>query len=151
MFENIRNNLVFAAALLLTACASMPSDFQEPAFSVMNIELQNSTGLSPEFIITLRVTNPNRVPLEIIGMSYDILMEGNKVVSGVSNDFPVIGPYEEGAVRVVAQFNLVGSINLLRDLASRNNDSVKYEFIARLDFGSDYPMITIGDSGDLRL
>lgn len=142
---------VLLSVFLLTACASMPSDFQQPAFSIMNIELRNSSGLSPEFEVTLRITNPNRVSLDIVGMSYDIFLEGNKVISGVSNDFPKIEPYGEDTVSVKSQISLVGSINLLRDLARRNNDLIRYEFNARLDIGSHYQIIPIAKSGNFSL
>ncbi|NNE36684.1 MAG: hypothetical protein HKN08_00140, partial [Gammaproteobacteria bacterium] len=94
MIEHTNKLIVFCSFILLSACATnVPSDFQQPAFSIMNIELRNSAGLSPEFEVTLRITNPNRVPIDIVGMSYDISMEGNNVVSGVANDLPSIGPY----------------------------------------------------------
>jgi LEA14-like dessication related protein len=146
-----KKTYIFLSTILLAACASMPSDFQQPAFSIMNIELRNSSGLSPEFEVTLRITNPNRVALDIVGMSYDILLEGNKVVSGVSNDFPEIEPYGEDTVSVKSQISLLGSINLLRDLARRNNDLIRYEFNARLDIGSHYQIIPIAKSGNFAL
>ncbi len=84
-------------------------------------------------------------------MSYDISMEGNKIVSGVANDLPDIGPYDEAAVTVIAQINLIGSINLLRDLTRRSSDTVSYDFNARMDLGQAYPIVTIGETGKLRL
>lgn len=146
-----KKTYIFLSTILLAACASMPSDFQQPAFSIMNIELRNSSGLSPEFEVTLRITNPNRVALDIVGMSYDILLGGNKVVSGVSNDFPEIEPYGEETVSVISQISLVGSIKLLRDLARLNNNQIRYEFNARLDIGSHYQIIPISKSGNFAL
>jgi len=78
-------------------------------------------------------------------------MEGNKVVTGVANDLPDIGPYDEAVVTVIAQINLMGSISLLRDLARRNTDSVSYDFTARMDIGQTYPVITIAETGKIRL
>jgi LEA14-like dessication related protein len=151
MFNLLKKSLVIISISLIFGCATIPTDFQEPAFSIMDIEIRNTAGLSPEFEIILRVTNPNRVPLEIVGMSYDISMEGNKVVIGVANDLPDIGPYDEAVVTVIAQINLMGSISLLRDLARRNTDSVSYDFTARMDIGQTYPVITIAETGKIRL
>ena len=151
MIGLIKRMFFIAGIILLSGCASMPTDFEQPTFSIMNVELTNAAGLNPQFEITLRVTNPNRITLEIVGMSYDVYLEGNKVVSGVANEFPVIAPYGEDSVRVVAQLNIMGSINLLRDLARRTNNSVSYEFDARLDIGPGYPIIPIGESGEIRL
>lgn len=46
------------------------------------------TASPPRFEIVLHITNPNRDPLELEGISYTIHLEGNKVMSGVANDLP---------------------------------------------------------------
>ena len=135
----------------MAGCASMPSDFEEPALSITNIALRNSTGLAPQFDIVLNITNPNREPLNIDGMSYEIYLEGNKVVSGVSNNFPLIEPYSEVDVNVKAKINLLGSINLLRDLTKGSQSNIDYKLIAILDIGRSYPRINIQKSGFISL
>ena len=135
--------------LFLLACASMPTDFEEPSLTITNIALRNSNGLTPQFDIVLHITNPNREPLNIVGMSYEISLEDNKVVSGVSNDFPVINPYSEVDVNVNAMVSLFGGINLVRDLLGRNRDNIDYEFTARLDIGRGHPRLNINRTGSI--
>jgi LEA14-like dessication related protein len=134
-------------AFMLAGCAGMPSDFEQPSLTISNIVLRNSTGLAPQFDIVMHITNPNRDPLEIVGMSYEIYLSDNKVVSGVSNDFPVIEPYGEADVSVIAIVNLLGSIQLLRDLTRASQDNLDYEFMAKLDIGRAHPRINIEKSG----
>ena len=138
-------------SFIFVGCASMPFDFEEPSLSITDITLRNSTGLSPQFDILLHITNPNRIPLYIAGMSYDLYLEGNKVVSGVSNNFPVVEAYGEADVTVNATISLLGSINLLSDLTRRSQDNLTYEFVARLDVGSALPRININRTGDITL
>lgn len=142
---------VWLGVLMLAACASMPTDFEEPGISISNIALRNSTGLTPQFDITLHITNPNRDPLDIAGMSYDIYLEGNKVVSGVSSQFPVIEAYSEADVSVSAMVNIIGGINLLRELSGGAGNTLDYELAARLDIGRSHPRINIKRSGLIRL
>ncbi|MGY8814935.1 MAG: LEA type 2 family protein [Gammaproteobacteria bacterium] len=127
--------ILFLNALIIIGCASMPSDFEKPSLSITNIALRNTTGLAPQFDIKLLITNPNRDPLDINGMSYEIYLKGNKVVSGVSNDFPVIEPYSDIVVNVNALVSLLGSINLLRDLARGSQNNIDYKLVAKLDIG----------------
>ncbi|MGK0298589.1 MAG: LEA14-like dessication related protein [Gammaproteobacteria bacterium] len=143
--------IIFLITFIIVGCAGMPSDFEEPALSVTNIALRNSTGLTPEFDIVLNITNPNREPLDIDGMSYEIYLEGNKVVSGVSNNFPLIEPYSEVDVNVKAKLNLLESINLLRDLTKGSQNNIGYKLIAKLDIGRSYPRIHIQKTGIISL
>jgi LEA14-like dessication related protein len=139
-------SIIFFIALIMTGCASMLSEFEEPALSVANIALTNSSGLSPEFDIVLNITNPNREPLNIDGMSYEIYLEGNKVISGVSNTFPPIEPYSEVDVNVKAKINLLGNINFLWELTKNSQGNIDYKLIAILDIGRSYPRINIQKS-----
>jgi LEA14-like dessication related protein len=134
-------------ALIVAGCANLPSDFEEPSVSIINIDLRNSSGLAPQFDIALRITNPNREPLDISGMSYEIYLEGNKVVSGVSNNFPVIEPYSTVDVNVSAMVSLLGSINFLRGLTTRSESNLDYELRAKIDIGRSYPHVNINKSG----
>jgi LEA14-like dessication related protein len=139
--------MYFALLLILTGCAGMPTEFEKPSMTITSIALKNSNTIAPQFDVTLHITNPNRIPLNIAGMSYDIFLAGNKVVSGVSNNFPVIQPYGEADVQLNAIVSLLGGINLLSDLMRRNRDQIDYEFNARLDVGRMVPRVTISNTG----
>jgi len=143
--------IYFALLFALTGCAGMPTDFEKPSLSITSIALRNSSTVAPQFDVTLHITNPNRIPLNIVGMSYDISLAGNKVVSGVSNNFPVIEPYGEASVQLTAIVSLLGGINLLTDLMGRNRNQIDYEFSARLDVGRLSPRINVSKSGIISL
>ena len=135
---------------LLGGCAGLPADFEEPSLVVTAVDFREQRGMSPQFDVTLHVTNPNRVPLNIAGMSYDIVLAGNKVVSGVASEIPEIAPYGEADFSVSAVLSILGGINLVRQLVN-SGDRIDYEFNARLDVGSFRPRIDIREAGEIRL
>jgi LEA14-like dessication related protein len=137
--------------LFLTACATIPSDFEEPAVSVTSFKPVSSGGLTPEFEIILHVTNPNRVPLALEGMSYTIHLDGNKVMSGVANDLPTIEPYDEADVTLNARADLIGGFNLLTGLMNEHKEHLDYEFKAKLDIGTFMPLISVVKKGKLSI
>ena len=141
---------ILALWLLLGGCAGLPTDFEEPSLAVTAVDFREQRGMSPQFDITLHVTNPNRVPLEIVGMSYDVVLQGTEVVSGVANDIPRIEPYGEADFTVSAVVSLLGGINLVRQLVN-SGDRIDYEFNARLDVGGFRPRINIKEAGEIRL
>jgi len=133
--------------LLAAGCASLSPGFEQPLVEVTSIRLQNSGGLSPEFDIILRVTNPNRDALDIGGMTYTLYLAGKKVVSGVSNDTPSIPGYGEREVKLRAGLSLFGGISLLNELMTEHPQSIDYELVTRLDVGRFYPKVTIKQQG----
>lgn len=142
-------SLTIFLIIYLSACATVPSDFEEPSVSVTSFTPKNSAGITPQFEIVLHITNPNREPLELEGMSYTIHLDGNKVMSGVSNDLPTIEPYGEADVTLNATANLLGGFQLLTGLMNQTKEHIEYEFNARLDIGAFMPRIDVVRKGVL--
>lgn len=151
MLEKTRYILIqLVTVILLSACATMPSDFEQPSVSVTSFIPKSSTGLTPQFDIVLHITNPNRNPLALQGLSYSIHLDGNKVMSGVANDLPEIEPYGETDVELNATANLLGGFKLITGLMNDNNKGhIEYEFKARLDIGRFKPRIEVSKKGKL--
>lgn len=135
--------------LTLSACATMPDDFEEPSVSVTSFTPITSAGITPQFEIVLHITNPNRKPLTLEGMSYTIHLDGNKVMSGVSNDLPTIEPYGEADVTLNATANLLGGFQLLTGMMNQAQEQMDYEFKAKLDIGAFKPRIEVIKTGTL--
>jgi LEA14-like dessication related protein len=150
MIYFIRLFLISAVTIFsLTACVTTPSDFEEPSLTVTSFAPINSDSISPRFEIVLHITNPNRDPLELEGVSYTIHLEGNKVMAGVANDLPTIEPYGEADVKLEATANLFGGFQLLTGLMNEHKEHIEYEFNAKLDLGAFKPMIRVNKKGQL--
>lgn len=150
MFNLIRFSLLqLVAILFVTACASLPSDFEQPSVSVRSFTPVNSASISPQFEIVLHITNPNREALNLEGISYTIHLDGNKVMSGVASDLPTIAAYGEADVKLKATTNLFGGFQLLSGLMNENKQYIDYEFNAKLDVGVFQPSIRVSKKGRL--
>lgn len=143
--------LLMVFMLLLGGCVSIPDDFKDPGVSLKSITPRVSAGIAPEFDIVLRVTNPNRIALEVKGLTYTVHIKGNKVIDGLANEIPQIPAYGESDVRLLARADLFGGIALLADLMNSAGEPVDYEFNAEVDVGTFYPMITVQKAGQFSL
>lgn len=141
--------LQLVCIVLLSACVTMPSDFEQPSVSVTSFAPVSSSGISPQFQIVLHITNPNRKPLVLQGLSYSIHLDGNKVMSGVANNLPEIEPYGETDIELNATANLLGGFKVISGFLNENKESIEYEFKARLDIGRFKPRIEINKNGRL--
>ena len=105
----------------------------------------------PAFEIGLHVTNPNLDPLELVGVSYSISLNGQKIINGVGNQLPVIEAYGEGTFTVTAGVNVLSGIRLIRSLMEDTDGAFDYAFEAKLDPGAYRRKIRVKDSGSISL
>ena len=142
---------LFALFLLLAGCGAMRPGYEVPTVTVSSFRALPSSGAIPSFEIGLRVINPNREPLELIGASYTVSLEGHDLIKGVANDLPVIDAYGEGEFRLTASANLLAGAGFVAELLRSEKDSVSYELEAKLDVGVLRPAIRVRDAGQISL
>jgi len=143
--------VVVVTVALLSACVGMRPGFETPTVTVKSIRALPSQGALPDFEIILHVLNPNTESLKLSGVSYTVSLDGHDVVKGVGNDLPVIEGYGEADLTLTASASLFAGMGLIRDLMSRPNDNISYEFEAKLDPGPLSPSIRIKDEGEISL
>ena len=127
--------------LVLSACATMSPDYEEPTVTLSSFKAIPSEGMMPAFEIGLRIINPNSQALNLDGIVYTISLEGYELVKGVGKDFPVIEGYSEGTVQLTAAANLLAGVRFVTDMMQNQDqrESFEYEFKAKLDLGGFIP------------
>jgi len=136
---------------LLGGCASIVPDLDPPKVTVESFDsLPSETG-APRFQIKLRVTNPNKQTLDIAGISYSIEIMDKELISGVTNDVPVIEGYSEEVVTLEAGLQLFQLLRLLAGLGGTPTDSLEYRFAAKIDFNGFVPTQRIEETGEITL
>ena len=155
LLRNCSSSILSALMLcvLLAGCATLNPDFDPPKVSVDSVRSLASQDVGPRFEIKLRVSNPNTQTLNIAGISYTIELLGKELVSGVTNDVPVIEGYSEEVVTLEAGINMFQVLRLLADLGqvSANKDALEYRFAAKIDFNGLIPTQRVEESGTLSL
>ena len=134
---------------LLSACATLDPDYEEPTVVLSSFEALPAEGIAPAFRIDLRIINPNATDLNLEGIVYTVTLQGHELVKGVGKDFPVIEGYSEEVVTLTASANLLAGIRFVSELMKQPGQSLEYEFKAKLDLGGFYPSIRISESGNL--
>jgi LEA14-like dessication related protein len=143
--------IIFAWLLMLSSCASITPDLDPPKVTLESFRALPSQGNAPRFEITLRVVNPNKKTLDIAGISYSIELLDKELISGVTNDIPVIEGYSEEVVTLEAGLQLFQLMRLLTSLGSSASDSLEYRFSAKIDFNGFVPTQRIEETGEITL
>jgi len=147
-----RGALLALALVSLTACASLRANFENPSLEVTSIALLPSEGMQVNFDVGLKVSNPNRVALNVVGLAYDLSLDGFKIIQGVGNDIPAIPAYGDAEFHVSASTNLMQSFKLLSELMSKPKSILDYALNAKIDLGSTLlPALRLSDAGEINL
>jgi LEA14-like dessication related protein len=142
--------LVFSF-LMLTSCATLDPDYEEPTVTINSFRALPSEGMVPAFEIGLHILNPNSSSFQLDGVVYTVSIQGHDVVKGVGKDFPLIEGYSEQTVKLTATANLFAGMRLIMDLMNSPNKDLEYEFEAKLDTGGFGPSIRVKEKGSFRL
>ena len=147
----MRNLLAIGIVLTLAACATLTGDLDPPKVTVENVESLPGSGSTPRFLITLRITNPNKQALDILGVSYSMELLGKELINGVTNDVPRIEPYGEATVQLEAGIRLFELLRLLASLGQEQADEISYRFVAKIDFEGFLPTQRVEETGVIQL
>ena len=143
--------ILFAVVLLaLPACTGMRPGYEKPVITLESFRALPSEGSLPEFEIGLGIINPNREPLEVVGISYTVSVAGHELVKGVGKGFDVIEGYDKGSISLKAGANLLAGIRLVTDLLVRSPEYLDYKFEAKLDMGALHRAIRIREVGEFK-
>jgi hypothetical protein len=139
------------ACIALAGCATLTPDFDPPKVTVDSFRSIPSDGVGPRFEIGLRIANPNQQSLDVAGIAYDIEIMGKELVSGVSNEVPLIEGYSEETVTLTAGVNFISVLRLITDLGGQPTDQLEYKFKAKIDFNGFIPTQRVEESGVIAL
>ena len=137
--------------LMLSACATLTSDVDPPKVTMESFRSIASESGTPRFEIKLRVTNPNKQPLDVAGIGYSVEIQGKELVSGVTNDVPLVEAYSEEVVTLEASLQLFQLLRLVTSLATVESAALAYRFSAKIDFRGFTPTQRIEETGTISL
>ena len=147
-----RFSLVTLVLIFLNACATLSPNFETPAVNLISLKALDQSGFDRPFTVGLRITNPNAVALDVKGMSYSLSIDGMKLATGVTADFPRIEPYSEATFEVPLSVSLLNSLRLFKRLLDTPQAELPYKLEAKLDVGSMLlPKLSITESGVIPL
>lgn len=142
---------LFLSLLLVAGCASLRPEIDPPKVTLESFKPLPGTGGAPRFEIKLRIANPNNQTFDIAGISYGVDIQGKELISGVSNDVPVLAPYSEELVSLEAGLQLFQLLRLLSSLGMEPSDTLDYRFRAKIDFNGFVPTQRVEEVGSFSL
>jgi LEA14-like dessication related protein len=92
----MRRCFALLAVAFLSACAGLAGLAQKPEVSVAGLNLVQFGLFEQRFALKLRIQNPNDVELPINGLNFEIEINGQPFIKGLSDKSVTIPRFGEG-------------------------------------------------------
>lgn len=142
--------LTLSFALLLAGCAALQSALETPHVTLNNLQVLDMTLLEQRYAVTLRVQNPNPIPLPITGMNFRLDINDTELGRGVSGAAVTVPAYGEQLVKINLVSNLMRVFNQIRTLESGKSKgpSLRYRLSGGLSLSSRIGKLPFEYSGE---
>ncbi|WP_293762239.1 LEA type 2 family protein [uncultured Aquitalea sp.] len=145
----LRKLLVLAALLGLAACAGL--GLKKPDISLADIKPVSASLLEQSFDVTLRLQNPNNLPLSADGLQFDLLLAGNKLATGVSNQPIKVAALADTTFTVRVHTSLTGWLKQVGKLMDGNTRQLDYQINGRLEGLNGFGSLPFTSKGEWKL
>lgn len=126
--------LLLATLTLMGAhgCATLGPDFEPPRITLVDLQPESVTLFEQKYLIQLRIQNPNEQALEIRGLHYDLELNGQSFLSGVSSESLAIAPFGDAVIRTEGVSTLFGYLRQIEELNKGNRQALEYRLTGRV-------------------
>jgi len=116
-----------ASLLLLTGCSLFAPKFERPNLAVTGIQMLDGNFFAQNFLVRLKIQNPNDQALPVNGLSADLKIAGEPFATGVTNRAFTVPAFGETEFEMTVSANM--AMGLLKLLAKNQDqrDSIDYE------------------------
>ncbi len=146
----VRAVWLLIAVVGLCGCALLAPG-QKPEVHLVNVQPGSQEGFEQRFVITLLVLNPTSSELKISGLSYNLKLQGEKLISGAAGGMNPIPPYGQSTIKVPASANLISGLKIIGAFIESRSQSVDFELEARLSMGWFHVPVTVVEAGSIDL
>jgi LEA14-like dessication related protein len=129
-----------AMLALLTGCAGSSPRMEPLSVTLSDIQPGQMGLLEQEYLIKIRVQNPNNVEIPVTGLSYRIELNGKSFAKGVSKQDVTVPAFGEVVLDATAVGGLSGILTQIAQFQKGAPDKVSYRLSGKLaSTSSSYP------------
>jgi LEA14-like dessication related protein len=122
-----------ALIAMLASCSSLGPKLVAPQLSLVGIQIMSADMFAQQFIVRVKVENPNDLEVAVSGLEYDIFLMGDSFAEGASDSSFVLPAKGEAEFDMIVKTNFVSSLGRL---VSRTNggklEDVPYQITGKL-------------------
>lgn len=114
------------------ACTPFLKKIEPPRISVVNLNLMEATLFEQNYLIQLRIQNPNAFEIPIQGLQYEVELNGEPFASGVSRQSIVVPGFESAVLEVQATSSLLSIFRQINNLKQGKLETISYRLRGKI-------------------
>jgi len=134
--------------VLLSGCTALPPAIENPHVTLNNLQVLDMTLLEQRYAVTLRVQNPNPVPIPVSGVSFRLDINDTEFGRGVTNQAVTIPAYGEALVELSLVSNLARLFDQVRGMESNRGPSLRYRLSGGLSVSNRFGKLPFDYQGE---
>lgn len=150
-YRNVLACALVAMTFLISSCAWLQPGREKPEIHLTSIKPLPREGLEQRFLIGLNIVNPGTGELNISGLSYNLILNGRKVASGVSGKMMAIPAYSESRVQLEASTHLISGLRVITGLLQDPGAPVDYQLVTKMRTAWWPVPIEVSEQGSISL
>jgi LEA14-like dessication related protein len=117
----------------LASCASLGPKLVAPELSLLGIQIMSADMFSQQFMVRVKVENPNDLEVAVSGLEYEIFLMGDSFAEGVSESSFVLPAKGEAEFDMIVKTNFVSSLGrLVSRTGGGKLENVPYQVTGKL-------------------
>lgn len=113
---------LLALVLFVAGCANpLSKPMLEPKVQVRELQVTEATLSGIDAIVTLDIDNPNEVKIGARGLSYEVFVAGNKLVTGQDDQSISIPAYGSETIQLPISLSYFGLIETIPEVLKTGN------------------------------
>ena len=140
--------LIFA---LMAGCAALPQKPEAPRVSITAIELVEVGLLEQRYQVKLRVQNPNDFDFVIKGIQFEIKLNGQSFVTGVSGNMVNVPRFDSAVLDLKAVSTLAGLARQFKEMAESKASTAGYGITGKVHLAQPAISLPFHEEGEIKL
>jgi LEA14-like dessication related protein len=117
----------------LASCASLGPKLVAPELSLLGIQIMSADMFSQQFMVRVKVENPNDLEVAVSGLEYEIFLMGDSFAEGASESSFVLPAKGEAEFDMIVKTNFVSSLGrLVSRTGGGKLENVPYQVTGKL-------------------
>ena len=122
-----------ALIAMLASCSSLGPKLVAPQLSLVGIQIMSADMFAQQFIVRVKVENPNDLEVAVSGLEYDIFLMGDSFAEGASDSSFVLPAKGEAEFDMIVKTNFVSSLGRLVSRTSGGKlENIPYQVTGKL-------------------
>lgn len=143
--------LALSLAISLAGCAWVPGRVETPSIHIADIKLLNATLFEQQYVLSLRVQNPNDFDLPIEGLSYEIELNDKPFAKGASSRAVNVPRFGSALIEVEGISTITDLLRQYKQLTKGEPTGLRYRLRGKLTLQGGPGRIPFDYQGEIGL